>query len=193
MRKFLLFLTFILLLTGCKSRQPVKPEFVFEPKIEVVEPEFNIVSISIIQADLINTQFEAVVRVDNPNKFAVDISSFNYELYGNGKFWANGCGRDILKIPAQSSCETEFRFVMNFINMNRRLLDDVIAMRQVRYRFAGNVDVEPGISKLPAFHMSFERSGLSEVRQKAEKNTQAEKVYRNTIRSDNKHDEFGNW
>jgi len=175
MRKFLFFLAIPLLLTVCKSK-PAVLEIVNEPEIEILEPEFNVVSIVILQADLINTQFEAVVRIDNPNKFAVDLSSLNYELYGNGKFWANGKEQDILHIPALSSCETEFRFSMNFINMNRKLLDDVIALRQVRYRFAGDVEVEPDISKLPAFHMNFERTGLSEVRPKVDKKQQSAKV-----------------
>jgi len=179
MRKFLFFLSIPLLLTVCKSRPSVL-DIAKESEIEVIEPDFNIVSIVIIQADLINTQFEAVVRIDNPNNFAVDLSSLNYELYGNGKFWANGKGQDILNIPALSSCETEFRFTMNFINMNRKLLDDVIAMRQVRYRFSGDVEVEPDISKLPAFHMNFERTGLSEVRQKVEKKLQSAKVIPST-------------
>jgi len=176
MRKFLFFLMIPLLLTVCKSKPPVKLEVAKEPEIEFLEPEINVVSIVILQADLINTQFEAVVRIDNPNNFAVDLSSLSYELYGNGKFWANGKEQDILHIPALSSCETEFRFSMNFINMNRKLLDDVIALRQVRYRFSGDVEVDPDTSRLPSFHMNFERTGLSEVRPKVEKKQQSAKV-----------------
>jgi hypothetical protein len=52
---------------------------------------------------------------------------------------------------------------MNFINMKRNLLDDIIAMRQVAYRFSGEAEVETGIEWLPSFQMAFERSGRSEV------------------------------
>ena len=174
MRKFF-FLLPLFLLTICKSQPPVEleisevpeiVEIIEEPAIEVKEPEFNIVSIAIIQADLINTKFEAVVRVDNPNEFTVNLSSLGYELYGNGALWASGRGKDILNIPAQSFCETKFRFTMNFINMNRNLLDDVITMRQVRYRFKGEVEVETCFSHIPPFKTKFERSGFSEVKRK---------------------------
>jgi len=167
MRKFLFFLLSIYLLAGCKSQKPVPPEVV-----EVIEPAFDVISIAVIQADLINTQFEAVIKIDNPNVFAVNLSSLGYELYGNGKLWADGKGIDVLYIPAKSSCQTEFRFSMNFINMSRPLLDDIIAKRQVRYRFAGNVDVKPVIPNTESFNMNFERSGLSGVKEKATEKTQ---------------------
>jgi len=185
MREFLFFISLLSLLAACKSQPPVEPEILEiveiaveepeaiivevieeEPVIEVLEPEFNIVRIAVLQADLINTKFEAVLRIDNPNEFAVNLSSLCYELYGNGRFWADGVESEILQVPAQSSCETEFHFNMNFINMNRSLLDDIISMRQVNYRFKGDVEVEAGIPKVPSFLMSFERSGLSDVKQK---------------------------
>jgi LEA14-like dessication related protein len=165
MRKFLFIIIIIYLLTGCKTPKPV----VVEPEavIEVKDPEFNIISIAVIQADLINTQFEAVIKIDNPNAFDVNLSSLGYELYGNGKLWADGKGADVLRVPALSSCQTEFRFSMNFINMSRPLLDDIIAKRQVRYRFAGNVNVNPLIPNVDPFNIKFERSGLSGVKEKA--------------------------
>jgi len=168
MRKSLFVLIGLFMLFGCKSQKVIEPEV-----IEVIEPNFNIISIAVIQADLINTQFEAVIEIDNPNVFDLNLSSLGYELYGNGKLWADGKGKDILHIPAQSSCQTEFRFSMNFINMSRPLLDDIIAKRQVRYRFAGNVTVEPVIKNTDPFTMNFERSGLSGVKEKASDKLQA--------------------
>ena len=193
MRKSLFFLLIPFFLFACKS-QPLPPPIPLEPLtepeiflvipeiieeaviieeviedepvIEIIKPVFTIVSIAVIQADLINTEFQTVVRIDNPNEFAVDLSSLSYELYGNGRFWGDGAGKDILHIPAHSSCEAEFRFIMNFINMNRRLLDDIVAMRQVNYRFKGEAHVEIDIPKIPAFITNFERTGFSEVRKK---------------------------
>jgi hypothetical protein len=53
---------------------------------------------------------------------------------------------------------------MNFINMKRKLLDDIIALRQVRYRVAGSVKMETGIESLPVFNMKFDLSGNSPVK-----------------------------
>jgi len=184
MRKFVFFIITTLIATlvpACKSPPQavvIEPEPVPEPVIEVVEvvpepvlevmePEFEIVSIAIIQGELINTLFEAILKVDNPNEFPVELSTIRYELYGNRMFWADGMENGILHIPANSSRETKFRFSMNFINMNRRLLDDVISMRRVQYNFKGDAEVQPVIQRLSPFNMSFDCSGLSEVKQKA--------------------------
>ena len=167
MRKFLSFLLLITLLCACKSRPQVVEEEPEPDPVEVLEPVFEITSIHIIQADLVNTQFETVLKVTNPNNFALLLSSLKYQLYGNGVFWAEGQRNDILNIPAKSSSEAKFRFTMNFINMNRRLLDDVIAMRQVRYRFSGEAEVQPDVP-LPPFIMNFDINGLSDVKQRAD-------------------------
>jgi LEA14-like dessication related protein len=116
-----------------------------------------------MQAELINTRFRVSLRIDNPNFFPVALSSFGYELYGEGRFWADGEEQDVLYIPAKGSAETNLFLLMNFINMKRHLLDEVIAMQLVRYRFTGEVEVGTGVSWLPQFHMGFDRTGNSIV------------------------------
>ena len=166
MRKSLIVLVILFACLGCKTK-PVGPA------VQIKNPEFQILSIAIIQADLVNTQFEAVIRIDNPNDFAIDLTSLTYELYGNGAFWASGKGIDLLHIPPHYSSEAEFYFSMNFINMDRRLLDDVIAMRRVQYKFKGEVEVEPDFPRSKSFNFLFERSGLSDVKEKAGKRPQS--------------------
>jgi LEA14-like dessication related protein len=164
MRKHFFLLLIIPFLASCKTPQIIPP---VPPALNVIEPDFQIVSIAIIQAELINTEFEAVLKIDNPNEFPVELSSISYELHGNGMFWADGRDNDIILVPAKSSCETKFCFSMNFINMNRNILDDVIKMRNVLYRFKGDVEVKAAVYNVPHFRMDFDCSGLSEVKQKA--------------------------
>jgi len=160
MKKIFLLLFTILILVSCKS----KPGPAAEAEIEIIEPEFEIVSIVILQADIVVTEFETVLRVKNPNNFAVTLTSLTYELFGNGAFWARGSANDILLVPPLGTSELKFTFDMNFINMSRRLLDDVIAMRQVNYRFRGDAQIQPDIPRIPPFTMKYDCSGLSEVR-----------------------------
>jgi LEA14-like dessication related protein len=168
MRKHLFFLLAIAFFSACKSQPQIIEEPTPETVIEVIEPVFEIVSIFVIQADLVNTQFETVLKVNNPNRFALYLSSIKYQLYGNGSFWSDGSGNDVLYIPPRSSKETNFRFSMNFINMNRRLLDDVIAMRKIRYRFRGEAEIQPDVPRLPPFTINFDCTGFSDVKQRAE-------------------------
>jgi LEA14-like dessication related protein len=190
MKNFIFALSAVFILISCKTPAPVveleqpvvhvvklepipvvqsapvleaEPEVII-PVIDILEPEFSIVSIYILKADLVVTEFETVLRIDNPNEFEVEFSSIIYELYGNGSFWADGKGSGILHVPALSSSETNFIFKMNFIDMNRRLLDDVIALKPIDYRFKGQAHVQPELQNYPAFIANFDCSGYSQVR-----------------------------
>jgi len=129
----------------------------------VMEPSFAITSITILQADLINTRLKLGMKIDNPNIFPITLSSFRYELYGDGNFWADGTEKNLSVIPAQSSVQTGITINMNFIGMRRRILDDIIAMREVRYRIAGRAEVGTDVPWLPVFRKNFDLSGLSPV------------------------------
>jgi len=170
MRKYLVVLAVFFLLAACKSSPPQggegsPPESVAaEPEIKQIEElQFTITSITILQADLINTRLKLDLKIDNPNAIPLTLSSFHYELYGNERFWTNGTEKYSVVIPARDSSEVSLEFEMNFINMKRRLLDDVIALREVHYRVVGYVDVETGIPRFPDFRANFDHSGTSAV------------------------------
>jgi LEA14-like dessication related protein len=133
-----------------------------------MEPKFTITSITILQADLINTRMKLSLKIDNPNIFPISLTSFKYELYGDGNFWTGGIEKELAVVQAQSSSETEFIFEMNFINMKRRLLDDIIAMRYVHYRIVGTMEVGAlaPVEKyeLPGIRINFDYSGDSAVK-----------------------------
>jgi len=162
MRK-IYFILFVLLFITCKSQSKIT-----ELPVNIIEPEFEVVSIYVIQADIVVTEFEAVLKITNPNDFASVLSLIKYELYGNNFHWAEGVVSDIVNIPAKSSCEIKFLFSMNFINTNRKLLDDVIAMRQIKYHFKGQADIRFDISKKTNYIINFDCSGLSDVKKKSD-------------------------
>ncbi|MDR2136089.1 MAG: LEA type 2 family protein [Treponema sp.] len=139
---------------------PLEAEAVF-PRIR--EPQFVISSIAILKDELVNTRFRVDLRIENPNIFPVVLSSFGYELYGRDRFWAGGEERDLLEVPAKGFAEARLQLVMNFINMRRDLLDEVIALGNVPYRFTGEVRVDTPVPLLPSFRMGFDRRGTSTV------------------------------
>jgi LEA14-like dessication related protein len=165
--KALIFLGVCCALTACKSLPP-QDEVISIPEViaplRIMEPEFTITSITILQADLINTRMKLSLKIDNPNIFSISLSSLRYELYGDGNFWTSGIEKELATVQAQSSTETEFNIEMNFINMKRRLLDDIIAMRYVHYRIVGTMEVGANIPELPGIHIKFDYSGDSAVK-----------------------------
>jgi LEA14-like dessication related protein len=145
---------------GLPVRAAAQENAVF-PRIQ--KPVFTITHIAVLQAELINTRFRVKLRVENPNPFPMELSAFQYLLYGDGRFWADGNEKNVLSIPARDSAEARLFLVMNFMGMKRDLLDQVIAFQNVRYRFTGEALVTTGIEYLPKFPSGFDLSGYSEV------------------------------
>lgn len=138
----------------------VSAEAVF-PRIRA--PKFTVTTIVVNQGELINTRLKVGLRIDNPNGFPLELSSLAYEFYGDERFWADGTDRAVRYIPAQSSIQAQILMVMNFIDMNRKLLEDILAARQVYYRFTGEAAVLTTIEYLPRFSVDFDLSGNSVV------------------------------
>jgi len=129
----------------------------------VQAPVFSISSIAILKAELVNTRFRVGLLIDNPNPFEVELSAFSYQLYGNGMFWAEGQEKNLIRIPGKSSVAGYIFMMMNFIDMDRNLLNQIINLVSVNYRFAGETQVSTGVGYLPVFGTSFNLSGSSIV------------------------------
>lgn len=126
-------------------------------------PKFTVTTIVVNQGELINTRLKVGLRIDNPNTFPLELSSLAYEFYGDERFWADGTDPAVRYIPAQSSTQTQILMVMNFIDMNRKLLEDILVAKQVYYRFTGEAAVLTTIEYLPRFSVDFDISGNSVV------------------------------
>jgi hypothetical protein len=64
-------------------------------------------------------------------------------------------------VPASGFAEKELFLVMNFIDMRRDLLDKVIEMELVAYRFAGVFEINA--ENMPLLSKRFDLEGESEV------------------------------
>jgi LEA14-like dessication related protein len=129
----------------------------------ISEPVFSIVSIKMKRAELINTRLKVALRVDNPNIFPVAFRSMSYELFGEGRSWADGVVENLVLVEGGGSAEAELSMTMNFIDMNRALLDRFIRLDKVSYRLKGEVVVGTGLDFLPEFRMKFDKAGVSSV------------------------------
>jgi LEA14-like dessication related protein len=129
----------------------------------VRKPEVRITAIAIKKAELINTRFKVSLKIDNPNVFPLELSAFSYKLYNAGRLWADGAKADILLVPPEGSAETALFLTMNFIDMSRELLNQVVSMRDIHYRFTGEAMISTGIDYLLPFRMTYDLVGYSEV------------------------------
>ncbi|MCL2602643.1 MAG: LEA type 2 family protein [Treponema sp.] len=157
------FFTIVFFFSACKNTPPQQEALA--PR-EIQPPEFSITNIAILKAELINTRFRVGMKIDNPNAFPVELSALRYTLYGNGMFWADGDERSIIEIPAQSSVTGNMLLLMNFTGMKRDLLDQIINLSDVQYRFTGSAQISSGDEHLPTLAAHFDLSGFSPVLEK---------------------------
>jgi len=129
----------------------------------IQEPRFIITSIAVLKAELINTRFRVNMRIDNPNPFPLEMSGLSYKLYGNGRHWADGTDKNSFVVNGKSSVQGDLYLLMNFIDMERSLLNQIVNLVDVNYRFTGEAQVSTGIDYLPKFKKGFDISGYSEV------------------------------
>jgi LEA14-like dessication related protein len=158
LRRAAAIIVMVLCVFACKETPPPKAK----PAIpRIAEPKFSITAITILQDNLVNTRLKVTLRIENPNAFPVALSSFEYELYGEGQFWADGAEKNVVSVEALSRTEKDLLLVMNFIDMKRDLLDKVIAMELVNYRFTGTVAINA--ANMPLLLKNFDLEGESEV------------------------------
>lgn len=131
--------------------------------VPVREPEFRILSIRIERDLLVTTNLKLMLEIRNPNAFPVSLDGLDWELAGEGRFWAGGRSEEELEVPAGGAASRGIAFEMNFANMDRRLFDLVAKLREVRYRFSGKATIASGSEGIPAFITVFDEAGSCAV------------------------------
>ncbi|MFA6505304.1 MAG: LEA type 2 family protein [Treponemataceae bacterium] len=126
-------------------------------------PVFSIQSIKIKKSELINTKFEVVLRVENPNVVPLSLTSMEYELFGEQRLWTDGETKEPIPVAANGTVEKKLKLIMNFINMKRELLDQVIKLEIVDYRFKGNAKIATDLPEFPEFVMPYDLEGTTSV------------------------------
>ena len=129
----------------------------------ILPPELRIASIHILKDELINTKLRVDLEVRNPNAFPVSFSTLDYRLYGEGRYWASDSIARPFEVLPMETTMARLYMTMNFTDMSRQLLDQVIRRATVRYRLVGQGSIDTGQEFLPQFVLPFDMSGQTEV------------------------------
>jgi len=129
----------------------------------VLAPVLDITSIRIIKDELINTRLRVDLAIHNPNAFVLSFATLDYRLYGEGRFWADGSEPQPFDVPAGGTATASLFLTMNFTDMSRSLLDQVIRLATVNYRLAGAARIDTGLAFLPQFVLPFDMAGRAVV------------------------------
>ena len=142
---FTLFLL-ILLLSACSSNGI---EGVVErPRIQVHKVEFGNFNLSGGTAVF-------VLDIQNPNRFPIPLSGFDYGLRLNGIQVASGVKEQRVTIQAGQSHKLEVPLNLSFSNM-LNMLPGLLRNRNINYDLGGSVH-------LPWFNIPFQRTGSTSI------------------------------
>ncbi|PKL22992.1 MAG: hypothetical protein CVV47_17105 [Spirochaetae bacterium HGW-Spirochaetae-3] len=129
----------------------------------IMPPTLRIASIRILKDELINTKLGVDLVIENPNAFPLAFSALDYRLYGEGRYWASGSLAKAFVAPARQTATASLYLTMNFTDMDRSLLDQVIKLAAVRYRLVGAGRIDTGLEFLPQFVQPFDMAGETGV------------------------------
>ncbi len=135
-------ITSIMLFVGCSSNG-VKG-LVERPKVSIEKVEMGKLTLAGGSANFL-------LKIENPNRFSIPLSGFDYGLRLNGVEVANGNREQKVTIQAGESKVVEIPIVFSFSNMIS-LLPNLINNRNLKYDLAGSIH-------FPWFNLPFSRSG----------------------------------
>lgn len=127
------------------------------------DPIFRITSLKIERDILVTTNLVLALEVENPNDFPVELGSFDYRFFGEGKSWSMGEYKGALALPALSTRPIKLAFEMNFADRDRKLFDLVAALKVVRYGLVGEAKVATGLPFLAEFLVKVDEEGSCQV------------------------------
>ncbi len=143
---------------------PVKKRLELPLELQRIQaPALRVKRILIVKDELINTKLQLDLGVENPNAFPLSFDKLEYRLYGEGRYWASGSIADSFLVPAAGTTDASLFLTMNFGDMNRSLLDQVIKLASVAYRLEGMGKIGTGLDFLPEFVLPIELSGKTVV------------------------------
>lgn len=134
----LLFLLLLLLLSGC-----VGPQQKQEP------PRVSLVGIKVIGIQLLEQRFGLTLRVQNPNREALDIDGISFSVEVNDKTLAQGVNGDQVTIPGFGEALLEVEASSTLFGLIDQLRDLEQQHAPIDYRIHGNISLSGSLFRLP--------------------------------------------
>lgn len=129
----------------------------------IMPPDLHIASILILKDELINTRLRVDLEIMNPNMFPLSFAALDYKLFGEGRYWASDSLAKAFAVPALQTATASLYLTMNFTDMSRSLLDQVIKLAVVNYRLVGAGRIDTGLDFFPQFVLPFDMGGRTKV------------------------------
>jgi LEA14-like dessication related protein len=109
--------------------------------------------------------FDLIIKVKNPNAFAMILQNLNYNFVVNGKKWVTGSGKQNAEINQKGEGTLRIPISMNFLEMGTAAYDIVVNGREFSYNFAGLLDMATSVPLLGNVKLPFNQNGKLKIYQ----------------------------
>ena len=133
-----LVLLLALLLAGCAGLQSRQEA-----------PRVTLVGIKVIEIGLLEQRFGLTLRVQNPDRAALDIDGISFTVEINGKSFAQGVGASEVRVPGFGETLLTVRASSTLLDIVEQLRDLEQRNAPVDYRIHGSISQRGSLLRLP--------------------------------------------
>lgn len=135
---FLYCLLNALLLAGCTALQPKQEA-----------PRISLVGIEVIEVRLLEQRFGLTLRVQNPNRQALNIDGISFAVEINGKDFAQGVSASKVQVPGFGEALLAVEASSTLFDIIDQLRDLEQRNAPIDYRIHGNISQRGALIRLP--------------------------------------------
>lgn len=103
-------------------------------------PKISLINLALQDVKLTSQEFLLDLRVENPNKYGLDISGVDADLALEGRAVAHGQTRQRLHIPAAGSAKVQVSITTHLLDSLGAILS-AASKRKAAYSVSGSVDI----------------------------------------------------
>ncbi len=138
------------------TRIPVETRGTF-PAVKI--PSVKLSSISLKKTGLTSVDLEAVLQINNPNNFGLNMDKFNYALNINGEKWVSGIKSTTITLNQKGNSDIRVPVSLNILNVGRSVINMINNGTQLDYNLSGSAEMGSTLPMFGAQPLNFNKSG----------------------------------
>lgn len=118
-------------------------------RADATAPRVSVAGLRVVQMGVLEQRYALLLRIQNPNDFALPITGMEYTLALNGRPFAQGVSDRAVTVPAYGSEAVEVEVTSNLGQVVEQLNDLSKGKGGLRYRISGHLKLAGRAAPLP--------------------------------------------
>ncbi len=123
-------------------------------------PHIQLNALNLTDMSLTKANFVMALKIDNPNKWSLDLNRLSYTLEINNRSWIDGRIPEKINLAGKETSLLKIPFTLNYFDVGKSVYSLIKSERNINYQINGNADIGSSISFLENFDFPYQRSGV---------------------------------